>query len=210
MRLPPESDPFSYRLVVITGGSGTGKSTLARTLQARWLPDPWLHWSPDTLLHCLPQTVVDGANLHNDWSSIDRPLLRRSSHACLHALLDVGQRVIFDCVVMTERAARDLVLALHAHEPYLVRLTCAWHELQRRTLARGDRTLAEVEHGFKAAGQHLRVDCDVDTSGRGPHEVADAVIAAIQQRPRSAVWAENLARHGAGCLDGASTTKVLD
>ena len=172
----------AQRLVVITGSSGTGKSTLARTLQARWLPAQWLHFSPDIVLHCLPQAVVDGANLRNDWSSIDRPLLRRSTHACLHALLDAGHSVIFDCVVMTAQGAHDLVAAVQGRNAFLLRLTCAWSELERRTLARGDRTLEEVEHGFKA-GTHLRADCEVDTTGRTPDEVASAVIAAMQQQP---------------------------
>jgi chloramphenicol 3-O phosphotransferase len=184
------------RLVVITGGSGTGKSTLARTLQARWLPVQWLHFSPDTILHCLPQPVVDAANLRNDWSAIDRPLLRSSTHACLRALLDAGHPVLFDCVIMTERAAHDLVAGLHAHEPYLVRLVCSWDELQRRTWARGDRTLQEVEHGFKTAGQHLQVDCEVDTTGRTPEAIAEAVIAAMSGL-RPSAWADNRARYAA-------------
>jgi chloramphenicol 3-O phosphotransferase len=183
--------------VVITGGSGTGKSTLARTLQARWLPAQWLHFSPDTILHCLPQAVVDGANLRNDWSAIDRPLLRRSTYACLRALLEAGHPVLFDCVVMTERAAQALVVGLHPHEPYLVRLVCSWQELQRRTLARGDRTLQEGEHGFKTAAQHLRVDCELDTSGHHPGEIADAVVAALAQQPRPSAWADNQARYAA-------------
>ena len=188
---------LSPRLLVITGGSGTGKSTLARTLQERWLPTQWLHFSADTILHGLPPTIVDSANLRNDWSLIDRPLLRRSTYACLNALLDAGHPVLFDCVVMTELAARDLVLAMQTREPYTVHLTCSWDELQRRTRARGDRTLEEVEHGFKAGAQFLRADCELDTTGRSPDEVADEVSAAIREQPRSVVWADNLARYAA-------------
>jgi chloramphenicol 3-O phosphotransferase len=187
-----------HPLVVITGGSGSGKSTLARTLQARWLPAQWLHFSPDTVLHCLPQAVVDGANLRNDWSAIDRPLLRRSTLACLRALLEAGHPVLFDCVIMTERAAQELVAGLHPHVPYLVRLVCSWQELQRRTLARGDRTLQEVEHGFNsAAAQHLRVDCELDTTARSPGEIADALIAALARQSQPSAWADNRARYAA-------------
>jgi len=64
-------------LIVIIGGSGTGKTTLARALQERFLPDPWFHFSPDTLFYCLPKTIVDQADLTNNWSAIDLEQITR-------------------------------------------------------------------------------------------------------------------------------------
>src|SRR5262245_5480779 len=97
------------KLVVLFGGSGSGKSTLARALQEQLLPGSWLHFSMDTILYCLPPSVVEAANDQNDWSGIDMQATRRSGYACLRALLESGNRVIFDCVLMAERGARELV-----------------------------------------------------------------------------------------------------
>jgi chloramphenicol 3-O phosphotransferase len=163
------------RLVVLEGGSGTGKSSLASALQERLLPQQWLHFSTDTVLYCLPQSILDKANLQNDWTSIDTRAISRSAHACVGSLLMSGYRVIFDCVIMTERGARELLLALQAHRPVLVRLTCTWEETRRRTAARGDRTLEEAEHGFKTSGLHLVADHVIDTTNRTPGELADSV-----------------------------------
>ena len=115
------------------------------------MPEQWLHFSTDTLLYCLPQSILDAANTRNDWSAIDVPLVRQSALSCLQAILLTGNRVIYDCVVSSDRAARELVVTLQAYQPLLIALTCSWQEIERRTLARGDRTVKEAEHGFRAS-----------------------------------------------------------
>src|SRR5262245_59026787 len=111
-------------LIVIIGGSGTGKTSLARALQEKLLPDPWLHLSPDTLLYCLPRPIVDRADLANDWSAIDTDMITRLAYSCVREALQSGARVVFDCVVMTERYARQLLLALADCDPFLVGTKC--------------------------------------------------------------------------------------
>ena len=78
---------------------------LARALQERLLPDQWFHFSPDTLLYCLPKSTVDRADLANDWSAIDTKLINELTYGCVRDTLRSGARVVFDCVVMTERRA---------------------------------------------------------------------------------------------------------
>jgi len=182
-------------LIVLVGGTSTGKSTVARTLQEVLLPERWLHFSTDTIFHCLPQSIVDAANARNDWSQVGVHLVRRTTLSCLQAVLSAGNRVIYDCVVPTKLAAREMVVALEAYRPLLIALTCSWEEIERRTLARGDRTLEEAKRGFRAADEHLDLDRVIDTTDRDPIVVARDVLAALQDGPIDA-WRRNLVRLG--------------
>lgn len=146
---------MTANLIVISSGSGTGKSTLCRALQEALLPDVWLHFSVDSILYCLPQSILDRANQKNDWSSVDIQLTCSSAYACVNVLLSAGHKVIFDCVVLTEKRAHQMLSAFQEYRPIVVGLSCSWEEIKRRTLARGDRTLAESEYGFRKAGEYL-------------------------------------------------------
>lgn len=100
------------RLVVITGSSGVGKSSLARALQEELLPDQWLHFSVDSLFYCLPSSIVLRVDQYNDWSLVDSRAIIDSSHACVRTLLEQGHRVIFDTVITSEKAATGLLLRI--------------------------------------------------------------------------------------------------
>src|SRR4030095_6738086 len=154
------------KLVVITGSSGVGKSTLARALQERLLPDRWLHFSVDTIFYCLPRSVVLRADQQNDWSLVDSRAIVSAAYACTRTLLDLGHRVIFDAVILTENGAKELLRAFDGLDPLLVELTCSWNEIERRTIARGDRTLAEAEHGYRNAGGYLKADHVFDSGNK--------------------------------------------
>jgi chloramphenicol 3-O phosphotransferase len=182
------------QLIVVEGGSGTGKSSLARSLQERFLPQQWLHFSVDTLLYCLPASVLDMVNQRNDWSAVDKSAITRSTYGCLRTLLDEGHRVIFDCVVMTEQRARDLLTALQLHRPVLVRLTCSWEEIERRTIARGDRTIEEARRGFETSGLHLTVDYEIDTTHRSSTEIAETLVRRVTGSSTHDAWRRSLAR----------------
>jgi chloramphenicol 3-O phosphotransferase len=182
------------RLIVIEGGSGTGKSSLAGSLQERFQPQQWLHFSVDTLLYCLPGSVLDMVNQRNDWSAVDKSGIVRSTYGCLRTLLDDGHRVIFDCVVMTERRARELLTALQSNRPVLVRLTCSWDEIERRTIARGDRTIEEAKRGFETSGLYLMADYEIDTTHRSSAEIAETLTHLLAESSTHDAWQRSLAR----------------
>lgn len=167
-------------LVVIAGSSGVGKTTVARALQEALLPQPWLHFSADTLFYCLPRSVTEGVDQLNDRSGVDSAAIVAGAYACAATLLGRGHKLVFDAVILSEKGARGLLQALGGFEPLLVELTCAWPELERRTLARGDRTLAEVEHGHRHAGGHLAPHLAFDSSNQSAQQIAARIAEALR------------------------------
>jgi chloramphenicol 3-O phosphotransferase len=160
------------KLIVITGSSGVGKSTLARALQEELLPDQWLHYSVDSLFYCLPRSTVLRVDQQNDRSLVDSKAIVSSAHACARTLLDQGHKVIFDTVIMSEKGAKGLLAAFDGFDPLLVALTCSWDEIKSRTVARGDRTLAEAEYGYKNAGGHLSTHHTYDSTAASAEQIA--------------------------------------
>ena len=65
-------------------------------------------------------------------------------------------------------------------DPLLVELTCSWKAIQTRTLARGDRTLAEAKHGYRLAGGHLKFHHTFDTTSTSEAEVSTQLMVQLQ------------------------------
>ena len=51
---------MATQVIVLNGGSSSGKSGIARCLQAI-LPDPWLAFGTDTLVQAMPMSVQTSA-----------------------------------------------------------------------------------------------------------------------------------------------------
>ncbi len=171
---------MSRQLIVITGSSGVGKSTLARELQERFLPAQWLHFSVDSIFYCLPRSVTERVDQHNDHGIVDSKAIVAAAYAATCAFLDLGHRVIFDVVILNKIGAEGMMSQLGRFDPLLVELTCSWEAIQTRTLARGDRTLEEAEHGYRHAGGHLKSHHNFDTTNMGAAEVSKQLAARLQ------------------------------
>ncbi|MEJ6022409.1 phosphotransferase-like protein [Ramlibacter sp. PS4R-6] len=189
-----ETDTDAPQLVVISGGSSSGKTTLARALQEELMPRPWLHFSIDAVLECLPKSVLDRANRYNDWSLIDSRAVTAAAFQCVRVLLERGHSVVFECVVASERAAGNLLRALGEFQPVMVGLRCSWEETERRTLSRGDRTLEEAEHGYWHASDALVLDYEIDTSLRTPRDIARQLAGSLRSGGHLA-WRANVSRY---------------
>jgi len=168
------------QLIIITGSSGVGKSSVAKALQEQLLPEQWLHLSVDTIFYCLPGSVVQKVDQQNNHDAVDSKAIVAAAYACANSLLRLGHRVVFDAVILSEVGAQQLLRAFEGCERMIVTLTCPWEEIERRTRARGDRTLAEAEHGYRSTYSNLIADYSVDTATASPEQIAVQIATAIR------------------------------
>ncbi len=164
------------QVIILDGPSGAGKSTLAKALQDALLPTMWLHFSIDSIIYALPPSVLERCNTQNDWTGVDDDAIQAGAFACLNSLASNGNAVIFDAVIANRKRADQLLAAISDHRVAIIGVCCAWEEIKRRTLARGDRTLAEAEHSFVHSPTHFTYDFIVDTTATPPAEVAKICI----------------------------------
>lgn len=173
---------MSPNLIVLDGASGAGKTTLAKALQEQFIPENWLYFSIDTLVYSLPPSVLQRWNQENDWRSLDPNTLMNGAFSCVNALLEAGNKVIFDAVISTPQRALKMDLAFERHERLYVGLVCELAELERRTFDRGDRTLDEVRHGFYTSPHHLKYDLKLDSTKTPATELATIIAATLQEQ----------------------------
>ncbi|RVU47074.1 hypothetical protein EOE66_04720 [Rubrivivax rivuli] len=174
------------QLILIVGSSGVGKSTLAQALQEELLPKQWIRFSPDAIQGCLPASVVKRVNALNDHTAVDWHSINAAAYACAAVLLQQGHSVIFDTVIMTPAGAKQLLTALGSFNPLIVELHASWHSITERTLARGDRTLEEADHGFRKCRGHITAHLVYDTTDIQPEQLASQIAGHIRSTPNAA------------------------
>jgi chloramphenicol 3-O-phosphotransferase len=130
----------------------------------------------DSIFYCLPRSVVERVDQHNDRASLDSKAIVAAAYACTSTFLELGHRVIFDAVILSKKGADSLMNTLGRFDPLIVELTSSWDAIQERTLARGDRTLAEAEHGYKLAGGHVKYHHTFDSTSAPAVAIAAKLV----------------------------------
>jgi chloramphenicol 3-O phosphotransferase len=187
------------RIILLNGTSSSGKSTLAKALQAA-LPDPWLVVGIDTVVFALPGRYLDQPR----WSEVFRyvPLddapdgafrietgelgerLISGLHGAVAALAERGLSVIVDHVLL-ETTWLDECRALWADIPWLfVGVRCPLLVIERRERERRDRTIGQAAAQFAVVHEDRDYDVEVDTSVLEPDAAAARVIEALADLPR--------------------------
>ena len=165
--------------VVICGASSSGKTSLARTLQELLLPEIWLTFSVDDIIYSLPESVLHRCNHENNWEGVDGKALFEGATGSLRALLQSGNKVIFDVVVSHSKDASRVQTSLSGFHSFTVELRCDLAILEHRASFRGDRTLEETRRSFESAPAQLASDLILDSGAHSPKELASSVVTAL-------------------------------
>jgi chloramphenicol 3-O phosphotransferase len=176
---------MSTQVIVLNGGSSSGKSGLVRCLQAV-LPRPWLAFSVDRLIEMMPaalQRSFDGIDVAADGTvtiSAEFRELERAWMLGVAATARAGAPVIVDDVFLGGAASQQRWLdALGDLTTFWVGVRCDPAVAAGRELARGDRVPGMAAAQAELAHQGVRYDIEVDTSHTESIDCARAIVAAL-------------------------------
>jgi chloramphenicol 3-O phosphotransferase len=177
------------RIILLNGASSSGKSTLARAIQAA-LDEPFLHCSSDILAVGLPERR-DPEGPFAWWGNV-RPRFFAGFHGCVAALAGAGNDLIVDHVIEFPDWRLELSRLLLPFDVFLVGVHCSVDELERRERERGDRRIGEGREHVEIDRIHHfgPYDIEVDTTDRDPDVVAREVIRHWRDRSTSALRME--------------------
>lgn len=187
----------SGRIILLNGTSSSGKSTLAKAIQAA-LPDPWLVVGIDTVVFALPGRYL----IQPLWSEVFQYLpadhtanapfriktgelgeqLISGLHRAVTALAGSGLSVIVDHVLL-EDTWLDECRVLWVDIPWLfVGVRCPLAVVEERERDRRDRTIGQAAAQFEVVHLGRRYDVEVDTSRLAPDVAAARIVEALPDR----------------------------
>lgn len=169
------------RIILLNGASSSGKSTIARALQAQ-LGDPFWHISIDHLRDAgvLPLDRIRSGEFA--WSEM-REAFFLGFERSLAAYTSAGNDLIVEYIVETGEWMDRLLRVLEGIDLFFVGVHCPLDELERRERMRGDRTIGDARRDYFTVHAHCRYDCEVDSS-RPAGGNAAIIIEALRQRAR--------------------------
>ncbi len=168
------------RVIVLNGASSSGKTTLARALQAR-LPQPWLVFSVDDLVDALPPALWDGDGIAiagDGGVSVGDAFRAQEAawYAGLAAMVHAGARLVVDEVFLGGRASqRRLADALRGLPVLWVGVRCDAATAEAREHARSDRTPGMAASQLAVVHQGVVYDVEVDTTTADPAACAKLI-----------------------------------
>jgi chloramphenicol 3-O phosphotransferase len=173
------------QVIVLNGGSSSGKSGIARCLQAV-LPDPWLALGTDTLVRAMPASMQasDAAiEFTPDGQVIVGPKFRTLEMAWIEgitAMAGAGARVIVDEVFLGgANSQKRWQQALAELRVLWVGVRCDSATAAGREVARGDRVLGMAVSQADAVHRGVAYDLVVDTTHAESMECARTIAAHV-------------------------------
>jgi chloramphenicol 3-O phosphotransferase len=174
------------QVIVLNGGSSSGKSGIARCLQAV-LPDPWLTFGVDTLIQAMPmsmQTSAAGIEFAPDGAIVVGPEFRELEAAWIRgiaAMARAGARIILDEAFLGGAASQQRWQnALDSVQVLWVGVRCDGAVAAGREIARGDRIPGMAAAQAEVVHHGVVYDLEVDTAHTEALDCARAIAAQVR------------------------------
>lgn len=176
---------MGYRVIVLNGVSSSGKSSIARALQAQF-PDAWLTMRIDDLIAAMPEWIMnrvagiafepDGrVRVGEEFTRLERAWMRGVA-----AMAQAGAGVIVDDVWLGGAASQTRWRAALGDLATLwVGVHCDPAVLAERERARGDRIVGMAADQLPLVHAGVSYDLEVNTTDHSPGQCADLVLARL-------------------------------
>ena len=179
-------------VIILNGGSSSGKTSIARNLQAA-LPTPWLRFSIDDLVDALPPSLLtsDSGLAFGDDGSVRPGAAFQAAESAwmagIAAMARAGARVIIDDVFVSGVAARDRWQAALAGASVLwVGVRCDPAVATAREASRGDRVTGMAALQSESVHAGITYDLEVDSSASSAVECAQRIAQVVAAAEESA------------------------
>ncbi|MEV0695775.1 chloramphenicol phosphotransferase CPT [Streptomyces sp. NPDC050388] len=176
---------MSTQVIVLNGGSSSGKTGISRCLQAI-LPTPWIALGVDDLIAKLPRsmTAQDSGITFGDQGEVEVGAGFREIEAAwmagIAAMARAGAHVIIDDVFLGGAASQERTRKqLEGLEVLWVGVRCDPETAAGREIARGDRTAGMAASQAEIVHKGVDYDIEVDTSKTESLACARAIAAAV-------------------------------
>lgn len=170
---------MTTQIIVLNGGSSSGKSGIVRCLK-HLLPDPWIDFGVDDLIGRLPPSMVTfgprgEVNLGTGFGDLQLAWL-----AGIAAMARAGARVIVDDVFLNGAVSQERLRGRFAGLRVLwVGVRCAPDVAAGREIARGDRVLGMAVSQAEIVHQGVVYDVEVDTGHTESLDCARAIAGCV-------------------------------
>src|SRR3954451_411878 len=183
----PYGGGVAIQVIVVNGGSSSGKSGIVRCLQAV-LPQPWLAVGVDVFVQALPvalQASDEGIDIAADGAVSIGAEFRALEAAWMHgvaAMVRAGARVVVDDVFLGGAASQARWReALAGLAVLWVGVRCDSSVLEGRELARGDRVPGMAAAQARLVHRGVVYDVEVDTTRTESLECARTIATRVAE-----------------------------
>jgi len=157
------------KIVLLNGTTSSGKTSTADAL-GEITDEPYFRFSSDFF------TIPPRFHKKPYYVPLATTMLHGHFH-CMREMVLTGNNMIVDVVLEDQALLEECVKNLYDQTAYFVGVHCLLEELERREIARGDRTIGMARGQFNLVHVPGIYDVEVDTTKMSPLECAQVIKA---------------------------------